>query len=92
MRIRVVSGVIEAWNPHGIFLVGRPKDEFAAEINDIVPAIDDLTRERDAVRLLSRVFIPSFADEQAFRPQRCELPGRTLYAALAAKALLRKPG
>ena len=74
----LVRGVFAEWDPYALLTNGSPKDEFDAEVAQIVAAIPRIKSGSDARDAVSKVFSHWFEPE-SFAPESCADVGLKLF-------------
>ncbi|MVO98142.1 hypothetical protein [Paenibacillus lutrae] len=54
--VKVLTEIINSWDPVGLLAGGAPEDEYSIEIREIVAGGTFYTRETDLARLIYTVF------------------------------------
>ena len=79
--LRVVGGVIDAWDPYDLLAMGCPADEFDPEIADIVRHLHQIDSPEKAAEVVSDVFSRWFVPRD-FPVSVCEDVGARLFEAM----------
>ena len=89
--IETVGSVINAWDPYSLLTGGAPRDEFEAEVSQLVTRIPRIHSPSDAAREISAVFSAAF-EPQHFTVEACADVGTQLYQRLQNAGLLSTRG
>ncbi len=85
--IDAVASVIDAWDPYSLLADGAPRDEFAAEVGQLVTRIPAIRSPEDAAREIASVFSAYFVPED-FTADSCLEVGARLHSRLKRAGLL----
>jgi hypothetical protein len=86
--VKLVSEIINAWDPYSLLAGGAPADEFKSQITQIASRTHEIHTVADTARLISDVFSRSF-DANDFSMDACRDVAEALHAALSQAGLLK---
>jgi hypothetical protein len=87
---KVVSSVIDAWDPYSLLEGGAPPDEFHSEIKSLIAWLRHIRAPEDAAKEISSIFSAAF-EPQYFTVTACTEVGTQLYDRLKEADLLSTP-
>ena len=85
--IRIVGGVIRAWDPYCLIAEGAPNDEFDGQIAKITARVPRFHSQADVAQAISDVFSRSFGPD-TFSATDCSGPAQQILAELGRAKLL----
>ena len=85
--VKIVTTIVNEWNPDDLISAGAPDNEFSHEVTQIVAKIDEINTPIALAEVLSGVFSKEFESE-LFTIEECMPVASRLFTALKAQGLL----